>query len=112
MANIYDALEPIFHEPSRLSICSALSELREGLSFSDIKKKCGLTDSNLSRHLIILEESGTISITKSFANRKPKTTATLSDHGRRSFLKYLATLDAVVKHAQKRVGRSSQRSAS
>ena len=105
MANIYDSLERVFHEPRRLSIASALSEQVDGLTFPQLKQKCGLTDGNLGSHLSVLEKAGAISITKSFADRKPKTTVTFSTNGRKSFLQYLGSLEAAVKHAQKRAAR-------
>ena len=97
--NPYAALKTIFHEPNRLAIMSALSCAVEGLSFTEIKQECELTDGNLSRHLKTLEEAQAISITKAFVDAKPRTTVFLSDAGRASFLEYLQALEEVLKKA-------------
>ena len=53
-----DALERLFHEPSRLAIMSALAAAeRAGLTFTELKEQCRLTDGNLNRHLAALEDS-------------------------------------------------------
>jgi DNA-binding transcriptional ArsR family regulator len=97
--NPYTALERIFHEPNRLAIMSALCGSQDGLTFSELKTECDLTDGNLSRHLKALEEAKVIRIKKAFVNSKPQTTALLSDAGRESFLEYLKALEEVLKKA-------------
>ena len=57
MDNPYEALERIFHEPSRLAIMSELCAVHQGLAFNELKERCGLTDGNLSRHLAALEKA-------------------------------------------------------
>ncbi|MDD2707736.1 MAG: transcriptional regulator [Verrucomicrobiae bacterium] len=99
--NPYAALEKIFHEPSRLAIMSALCAAADGLTFNEIKKQCDLTDGNLSRHLKVLEEAGSVSIRKAFVKSKPQTTVMLSEKGRASFLEYLKALEEVLKQAAK-----------
>ena len=46
-----NALERLFHEPNRLAILSALCTARNGISFTDLRDACRLTDGNLNRHL-------------------------------------------------------------
>ena len=48
----FDALERVFHEPSRMAILSALCTVRGGMPFTELRDRCGLTDGNLSRHLL------------------------------------------------------------
>ena len=98
-SNPYAALKTIFHEPNRLAIMSALSCAPEGVTFTELKGECALTDGNLSRHLKALEEAGAIQITKAFVDAKPRTTVFLSDQGRGSFLDYLQALEEVLKKA-------------
>ena len=96
-----EALERIFHEPNRLAIMSELCGVKAGLSFTDLKSTCGLTDGNLNRHLKVLQEAGVINITKKFVGAKPLTTVTLSRLGLKRFSEYLETLSSVLKRAQK-----------
>lgn len=97
----FDALERIFHEPSRLSIMSELCSERTGMSFSALKTACGLTDGNLNRHLKVLQEAGVIKISKKFVGVKPLTTVSLSGNGLKRFSEYLEALNAVLQHAQR-----------
>ncbi|MHC4885988.1 MAG: winged helix-turn-helix domain-containing protein [Planctomycetota bacterium] len=99
----YQELERTFHEPNRLAIMSELAGAPEGLSFSELKQHCGLTDGNLSRHLKALETAGAVIITKTFVGAKPRTTAVLTDAGRSSFLDYLAALEQILKAAEARM---------
>lgn len=96
-----DALERIFHEPSRLAIMAALCAAPKGLRFPELKEQCGLTDGNLNRHLLVLQEAGVVRSEKDFAGLKPRTTLTLSKTGLRRFEEYLAALEDVLKTAKK-----------
>ena len=98
--NVYDALERIFHEPNRLAIMSALCATRAGLTFSDLKDACKLTDGNLNRHLKVLEEAGTVRIHKAFVDAKPRTTILISATGLERFGQYLEALSEVLKKAK------------
>ncbi len=102
MSAPFDALEKIFHEPSRLAIMSELSSTSKGKTFAELKEACALTDGNLSRHLTALEKSGAVKIKKAFIGVKPCTTASLTERGRRDFLQYLEALEIVLKEAAKR----------
>ncbi len=97
--NPYSALKRAFHEPSRLAIVSALCNAPDGLTFSDLKRECDLTDGNLSRHLRMLEEAEIVEIRKEFVGAKPRTTVFLSDSGRQDFIDYLMALEEVLKLA-------------
>ena len=94
--NPYEAIKSIFHEPSRLAIMSALCNAADGLSFTELKEECELTDGNLSRHLKALEEAKAVRIKKSFVRSKPLTTLFLTDRGREHFLTYLQALEEVL----------------
>nr|WP_234410429.1 transcriptional regulator [Caldalkalibacillus mannanilyticus] len=54
--------------------------------FTQLKKLLELSDGNLSAHLRILEESGYISVQKSFMGRRPKTTLSSTPKGREAIL--------------------------
>jgi DNA-binding transcriptional ArsR family regulator len=102
MSNPFDSLERVFHEPARLHIMSELASSVSGLSFNELKERAGLTDGNLSRHLSILKEAGAVKVDKSFVANKPRTTVELTAAGRKSFVEYLAALEAVLKVAAER----------
>ncbi len=102
MSPAHEALEKLFHEPSRLAIMSELCACAEGLPFPVLKQRCALSDGNLSRHLSTLEKAGAVQVEKSFVGVKPRTTACVTKEGRRSFLDYLDALSAVLQEASAR----------
>lgn len=99
--SLYDALEKIFHEPNRLAIMSVLCAAEGGLSFSEIKDECRLTDGNLNRHLKVLEEAAVIKIRKEFLDNKPRTLVSISRKGLDRFNEYLTVLNEVLVKARK-----------
>ena len=95
----YDGLDRVLHEKARLGIVTSLAARAEGLLFSDLKGLCHLTDSNLSRHLTVLQEAGIVEIQKGFRGRRPQTLCSLSDAGRARYLQYIAVLESVLADA-------------
>ena len=51
----YEGLDRVIHEKARLGVLTSLMAHPKGLVFADLKRLCGLTDGNLSRHLQVLE---------------------------------------------------------
>jgi DNA-binding transcriptional ArsR family regulator len=95
----YEGLDRVIHERARLGVLTSLAAHPKGLVFSDLRRLCGLTDGNLSRHLAVLQEAGLVDVLKSFERNRPKTVCRLTPEGRRRFLDYLAVLDRVVRDA-------------
>ena len=105
----YERLERLFHEPNRLAIMSAVCGAGEGLTFTEIKESCDLTDGNLSRHLKVLDEADAVQITKMFVDNKPRTTVVVSEDGLSSFVAYLRALEDVLKSAEESLGAARSR---
>ena len=95
----YDGLDRTIHEKARLGIMTSLVGHPKGLAFGDLKRLCGLTDGNLSRHLQVLEEAGLVGLDKGYEGKRPLTTCRLTGAGRQRFLDYLAVLERVVRDA-------------
>jgi len=91
------ALARLFHEPNRLAILAALCTAEDGLSFTALRETCNLTDGNLSRHLKALADEEIIVLDKRFVDRKPLTTATLTEAGLIRFTTYLDQLTDVLR---------------
>ena len=96
-----NALERLFHEPNRLAILSALCTARNGISFTDLRDACRLTDGNLNRHLKALEEEGIVRLQKAFVDDKPRTTILLTRGGLTRFNQYLENLAAILQEARR-----------
>ena len=95
----YEGLDRVIHERARLGVLTSLAAHPKGLAFSDLRRLCGLTDGNLSRHLTVLQEAGLVEVSKGFAKNRPQTLCRITREGRRRFLEYLAVLDQVVRDA-------------
>lgn len=98
----YGGLDRVIHEKARLGIMTSLIGHPDGLAFAEIKRLCGLTDGNLSRHIQVLLEAGLVDVTKGYESNRPLTTCKLSKEGRLRFGEYLDELEQVVKDASKR----------
>lgn len=105
--NPYAALDRIFHEPNRMAIVASLCGALDGMTFTELKEACDLTDGNLNRHLKTLSEASAVEIEKSFVRSKPQTRIFLSDFGREGFLRYLKALEFVLKKASKKAKAAS-----
>lgn len=95
----YEGLDRVMHEKARLGLLTSLMAHPKGLAFGDLKQLCGLTDGNLSRHLLVLQEAGLVDITKGYESNRPHTTCRLTRTGRKRFLDYLAVLEKLVRDA-------------
>lgn len=95
----YEGLDRVMHEKARLGLLTSLMRHPKGLAFADLKQLCGLTDGNLSRHLLVLQEAGLVDITKGYEGNRPHTTCRLTKSGRRRFLDYLTVLEQLVRDA-------------
>src|SRR5256884_6365733 len=95
----YDGLDRVIHEKARLGLLTSLMAHPRGLIFADLKRLCGLTDGNLSRHLQVLQEAGLVDIVKGYDRNRPQTMCRITAKGRRRFLSYLAVLEQVVRDA-------------
>jgi DNA-binding MarR family transcriptional regulator len=95
----YEGLDRVIHEKARLGVLTSLIAHPKGLIFADLKRLCGLTDGNLSRHLQVLLEAGLVDIVKGYEQNRPQTICKITASGRRRFLNYLAVLEQVVRDA-------------
>jgi len=85
-------LDPIIHSRIRLAVLSILISVKEA-SFNYLKNTIGTTDGNLSANLTKLEETGYISVKKSYVGKKPQTTCCITEKGKKAFSKYLKALE-------------------
>lgn len=92
----YDGLDRVIHERARLSLLTSLITHPKGLSFSELKEYCALTDGNLNRHLQVLEEAKLVTVAKRYDSRRPQTLCKITPLGRRRYLEYLEVLEQVI----------------
>jgi DNA-binding transcriptional ArsR family regulator len=105
----YAGLDRLLHERARLGILASLAAYPAGVKFNDLKRLCGLTDGNLSRHLTLLQEAEIVDIAKDFDRRRPRTTCKLTAAGRERFAAYVSELEQVVADAAVAAARAKRR---
>ena len=84
-------LDPLLHSQLRLAVMSILMSV-ESADFVYLREQTDSTAGNLSVQLDKLEAAGYISVAKSFAGKRPKTTCSITDRGRQAFEEYVDTL--------------------
>ena len=92
----YLQLDRVIHEKGRLAIMSMLAASPE-LSFTELRGALGMTDGNLTTHIRALQEEGYVSVAKSYQNRRPLTTCSLTPAGRKAFAGYIDLLEKIVR---------------
>lgn len=105
-----DRLERIFHSPARMAILSALCAAdRSGLTFTELREACDLTDGNLNGHLTALIEEEVIRIKKEFVGLRPRSTVFLTRTGLERFSQYLDALTQALESARSALPAVSRR---
>lgn len=89
-------LDRVIHEKGRLAIMSMLAASAE-LSFTEMRDALGMTDGNLTTHIRALQQEGYVSVAKSYQNRRPLTTCSLTTAGRKAFGEYIDLLEKIVR---------------
>jgi DNA-binding MarR family transcriptional regulator len=89
-------LDRVIHEKGRLAIMSVLAAAPE-LSFTELRDTLDMTDGNLTTHIRALQEAGYVSVAKSYQNRRPLTTCSLTAAGRKTFAGYINLLEQIVR---------------
>jgi DNA-binding MarR family transcriptional regulator len=87
----FKELDPLLHSQLRLAVISLLMSV-ESAEFTFIKEKTGATAGNLSVQLDKLEKASYIEINKSFRNKRPLTTCSMTKTGKKAFESYVKNL--------------------
>jgi len=90
----------VIHEKGRLAIMSMLAASPE-LSFTELRDTLSMTDGNLNTHIRTLQESGYVSVAKSYQNNRPLTTCSLTTNGRKAFAAYVDLLEQILQQTRK-----------
>jgi DNA-binding MarR family transcriptional regulator len=96
----FQNLDRVIHEKGRMAIMSLLAASPD-LSFTEMRDTLNMTDGNLSVHLRTLQEAGYVAVTKTFQDRRPLTTCSLTAAGRKSFADYINLLEQIVQQNKK-----------
>lgn len=88
-------LDRVIHEKGRLAIMSMLAASPE-LSFTELRNLLSMTDGNVTTHIRALQQEGYVAVAKSYQNRRPLTTCSLTPAGRKAFAEYVNLLEQIV----------------
>lgn len=88
-------LDKIIHEPARLVMCGILNEFEE-VEFKFLLNITGLSNGNLVTHLRKMEDAGYINIKKEFKNRKPCTSYSFTEPGRKAYKQHIKNLKNLI----------------
>jgi DNA-binding MarR family transcriptional regulator len=91
----YKQLDPLIHQPARLSIMAALVAAKE-VEYVAIRDAIDISESLLSRYSAQLEQAGYITIRKGFVGKRPRTWFSVTPVGRQVFKHYVDTLQSIV----------------
>lgn len=89
------AIDDVIHGKIRLAAMAFIAGAGTA-DFSSLKRALNTTDGNLSVHMRKLEDAGYVTVDKTFHNRRPLTTYTLSDRGAAAWKAYLDHLAGMV----------------
>jgi len=95
-----EQFDKAFENRIRLQIMSVLLA-NEHYDFNSLKDLLDVTDGNLASHIKALEKEEYIIVNKTFIGKKPNTQYSVSEKGRKAFIKHLEALENLIKQ-QKR----------
>jgi DNA-binding HxlR family transcriptional regulator len=93
--SILSKLNKAFESRIRLGIMAILS-VNESADFSSMKQLLEVTDGNLASHLKALEGIGYVQSAKQFIGRKPNTSYSVTEVGKKSFMEHLDALEKLM----------------
>jgi len=85
------ALDMVIHAPGRLQICAILSAADEA-EFAMVRDAIGVSDSVMSKHVKLLEETGYVKLRKAALGGRQRTWLSLTMHGHKAFAGHVAEL--------------------
>lgn len=88
-------LDEVIHSPLRLSIMAALRPVTR-MEFRLLRDTVEASDSLLSKHIAVPEQSGYVVVHKGYVGKRPRTWLSLSDGGRTAFAGYVDALRTLI----------------
>ncbi|RPI18015.1 MAG: transcriptional regulator [Ignavibacteriae bacterium] len=95
MKEIIININKLFESRIRLGVMSLLM-VNESVDFNTLKEMLEVTDGNLASHIATLEKNKYIKVNKKFIGKKPNTTYSVTEKGRREFKDHLDALEKLI----------------
>ncbi|GLW72291.1 hypothetical protein Kpho02_45900 [Kitasatospora phosalacinea] len=94
-----NGLDPILHQPTRLTVLAFLSGCQEA-EFSVVRDYCQVSDSVLSKTASGLEAAGYLRARKGYVGKRPRTWLAATQQGRTALSEHLAALQHLAAAAE------------
>jgi DNA-binding MarR family transcriptional regulator len=92
-------LDPIIHPPKRLAAMAVLTA-SESAEFAFLRERLGISDSDLSKQMKVLQDAGYVRVMKHGRGRGSSTWYRLTREGRHAFEAHVAYLQSLVSGAK------------
>lgn len=89
-----DDLDPVIHPPKRLTISAILANSTSA-DFSFLRDHLGVSDSDLSKQMAVLERAGYVSVSKTRPGRGGNTSYRITADGRSAFARHVRALQDI-----------------
>jgi DNA-binding MarR family transcriptional regulator len=89
-------LNKAFESRVRLGIMSILM-VNDSIDFLTLKEMLQVTDGNIASHITALEKLQYIEVKKQFIGKKPNTSYSVTNNGRKAFTEHLDALEKLIK---------------
>jgi DNA-binding HxlR family transcriptional regulator len=96
MKEIIVNINKLFESRIRLGVMSVLT-VNEKVDFNTLKEMLEVTDGNLASHLTVLEKNKYIKVNKKFIGKKPNTSYSITESGKRAFTEHIDALEQLIK---------------
>jgi len=96
---IIENLNKVFENRIRLAIMSLLV-VNDQVDFNSLKEMMELTDGNLASHITMLEKNNYVKVKKKFIGKKPSTSYSVTERGRKEFSEHIDALEKIINQAQ------------
>jgi DNA-binding MarR family transcriptional regulator len=97
MKDILININKIFESRVRLGTMSILI-VNEYIDFNSLKEMLQITDGNLASHISVLEKNKYINVKKTFVGKKPNTSYSVTEKGKKAFKEHLDALERLIKN--------------
>lgn len=96
MKSYIENINKAFESRIRLGIMSILM-VNDWVDFATVKEMLDITDGNLASHVTALEKLEYVEVRKQFVGKKPNTTYSATQLGKKAFIDHLNALESIIK---------------
>lgn len=96
MKSYIENINKAFESRIRLGIMSILM-VNDWIDFATVKEMLDITDGNLASHITALEKLEYVAVRKQFVGKKPNTTYSATQLGKKAFSDHLNALESIIK---------------